>query len=611
LNLGTGIKVNVQDYNKTTLKRRKRIIISIINVCIIFVIVACFVGALVFSFNALNSAKSLKNQAAQVKSEVQVCMDCIKKQDYEGAHTSINNVNELSKSIQAELDQPIWKVLTINSSMKKNITAVNDLLDLLQTASEDVVNPLITQMSEYPMSSLKNENGFNAGTLIAYIDFVDEKDAEFRNLISRIDDLLPRMDGMIALIDKEGKFVKYKDMMTGLSAQYNEIKEYLPVFRTVLGNGENRFYLLVAQNSSEIRALGGFPGSIGTIQIQDGFLKIGDFQSVYNVLPAYTQTIAAKVTETEGVLFDNGMNLPRDAGYNPDFSRVGDVWALSYENKNKKHVDGVISMSPTIIQELLSLGGAITLSDGTELNGDNATRILQYDLYFKYFSKNIDTIKSNEIADALFAESAKKTMDLFTSNFNYKYAKNYFSIFSKGVQNRTIMLWMADEQEEKLMIESGYAGVLNPGKNNAVAGVYFSFNDPQKLGWFLDIKTEVVDEVMNTNGTHTFDVRVVLNNTISSEEIDKGGGYIIGAYNGAMKGFIHLFAPTGGTISNFKSSNNMKMEDANYQGLQLGYCLNVMIYPNKPVEITYKVTTAEDVNIPLTISETPTLQNYR
>jgi len=607
--MGTDPKVNVQQHKKTPLKKgkKKKKIIIIISVCVLFAIIACFA---VFGVLVLNSAKSLKKQAVEVKSDLQVSMDCIKAQDYDGAHTAINNAEELSKSMQSELDKSIWKTLSINSSMKKNIAAVNELLDVLQTASEDVIKPLITQMSEYPISDLKNENGFNVGTLLSYVDFADEMDGKISNLASRIDELLPRMDGILGLIDKEGKFAKYKDTMTGLSTQYNELKEYLPVFKTILGNGENRFYLLVAQNSSEIRALGGFPGSIGTIQIQDGFLKVGDFQSVYKVLPYYTPTTAG-VTETEVELFDNWMKLPRDAVYDPDFSRAGYIWALSYGNMNQKHVDGVVSLAPTIIQDLLSICGEVTLSDGTVLNGDNATRVLQYDLYFKYFSKGMSDSQSNDIADALFAETAKKTMDLFESNFNVKEAKNYFSIFSKGAKNRSIMLWMADEQEEAFMIESGCSGVLNTGKNNAVAGVYFSCNDPSKLGWFIDINTEVGDGVLNADGTYTYDVKVILNNTISSEELSKASGYILGNYNGAMKGYVHLFAPTGGAISSFASSNKMNILDANYQGLQLGYCLNLKIYPNNPVEITYKVTTAVDVVGPLTISTTPTLQNYR
>ena len=51
-----------------------------------------------------------------------------------------------------------------------------------------------------------------------------------------------------------------------------------------------------------------------------------------------------------------------------------------------QNVDGVISMTPAIVQKLLAaIDEEITLFDGLVLNGSNAARVLQYDLYYKYF----------------------------------------------------------------------------------------------------------------------------------------------------------------------------------------------------------------------------------
>ena len=44
---------------------------------------------------------------------------------------------------------------------------------------------------------------------------------------------------------------------------------------------------------------------------------------------------------------------------------------MAYEAKHGESVDGVLSLTPTIIQKVLRISGPITLPDGTELNGDN------------------------------------------------------------------------------------------------------------------------------------------------------------------------------------------------------------------------------------------------
>ena len=106
-------------------------------------------------------------------------------------------------------------------------------------------------------------------------------------------------------------------------------------------------------------------------------------------------------------------------------------------------------------------------------------------------------------------------------------------------------------------------------------------------------------------------IRSYYDNAIDKETISTAGRYIIGNYYGAMRGYIHLFAPVGGNVDNFKTSNGTVINTAEYNGLELGYSLDLLIYPDTPIEITYEVTTAYGVSEPLTISSTPTLENYR
>lgn len=206
----------------------------------------------------------------------------------------------------------------------------------------------------------------------------------------------------------------YSVQIASMTGSYDNLKEFLPLFKTFIGDGSDRTYLLAAQNSSEIRASGGFPGSIGTIRIRDGVLTIGDFSSVYKVLASYTPS-AANITAEEKELFGSWMNGPRDACFDPDFERVAYIWALAYEQKNSEHVNGVVSLTPAIIQGMLEYIGNVTLSDGTELTSENATKVLQYDLYYKYLNANASAT-AGDYVDDLFAETAKATMSKLVSD---------------------------------------------------------------------------------------------------------------------------------------------------------------------------------------------------
>ena len=116
------------------------------------------------------------------------------------------------------------------------------------------------------------------------------------------------------------------------------------------------------------------------------------------------------------------------------------------------------------------------------------------------------------------------------------------------------MMWMEDEEEQELVKNAGCSGGLNEDPENPETGVYFSISDPCKLGWFLDINTEISEPVVNDDGTRTYDVTATYSNVLSNSDKVNAGNYILGSYGGTITGYIHIFAPAGGTISDIKQA---------------------------------------------------------
>ena len=202
-------------------------------------------------------------------------------------------------------------------------------------------------------------------------------------------------------------------------------------------------------------------------------------------------------------------------------------------------------------------------------------------------------------------------MSKLVSDFDVKKAGDYYKVFSDGAKNRTVMMWMEDEEEQELVKNAGCSGGLNEDPENPETGVYFSISDPCKLGWFLDIDTEIGEPVVNDDGTRTYDVTATYSNVLSNADKVNAGNYILGSYGGTITGYIHIFAPAGGTISDIKTSNGGRMYTGTYHNLDVAYMFGNSIAPGANITITYKVTTAAGVTTPLGVNSTPTLQNYR
>lgn len=584
-------------------RRRRNKKLKIARNIVIALVPIIIIGLLIFRLGT--DAKSMLSEANTLKTDLKAVMTGVKERDVESAQNATLKLDNTVRKLDRTLSSPVWKAVSHAPFAGKYVKSVNTLVSVAEDASDNILKPALDVMDEYPLEGLKVGDGFSVSTINAYLNLLED-------IEPRIESMTTKMQTVKLPLGKTEMLSEYTQVLTKLTAAYKENGEYLPLFRAFLGDGSDKLYLLAAQNSAEIRASGGFPGSMGTIRIEDGVLTIDDFKTVYDMISVNPPT-EAHITDTEYLLFSGSLDYARDACYIPDFERVGEIWALAYESKNDEHIDGVISLTPVIIQKVLAYTGAVTLSDGTELNGDNATQMLQKDLYYKYLSSNSSykISNANDYVDSLFAETAKIVMGKLVDDFDINRIADYSKIFTDGGKDRTILMWMEDETAESYVKAAGCSGALNDDPSNPEAGVFFSGANGSKLGWFVSLDTQIGDVTVNDDGSRTYDVTVTVSNDITRDDMYRAGNYIIGNYNGQVESYLHLFAPAGGTISDFETSNSMTMNMDEYHGLEVAYNVEFMLAPSNPVTVTYKVTTAPGVSTPLKISQTPTLQSYR
>ena len=545
----------------------------------------------------------IKDSAFELKDNLQEVVTCVKAKDYEGAIVATDKMETTSQKMQKTFDTFAWKVTSHIPVVGDYVDSAFNIVEILNVTSDQILKPAVNVMSDYPLDNLKAGDGmFDVDVIRAYVNLAEQLDPA-------IDQIAVSLNGIYLPSSMNGMVDEYMGKLTSLTQTYKNSEEFIPLLKAFIGDGSDKLYLLAAQNSSEIRASGGFPGAIGTIQISDGILSIGNFETVFNVMSKRSSKDTG-ITDEEANIFGSWMYYPRDACFSPDFERVAYIWSVAYREESKAEVDGIVSLTPTISQQLLQYIGTITLSDGTELDGDNATRVLEHDLYYKYMT-NDDFFASNDMTDALFEETAKTTMSLLVKDFSLDRVAAYMDIFTSGAKDRTIMMWMANEEEQELVRAAGCSGGLNSDENNPEVGVYFSMSDSCKMGWYLNIDNEISDPVLNEDGSLTYEMKVTLSNIVTNDEINKANWYILGEYNGGIIGYLYIIAPAGGTISDFETNRYGAMSFGTIKEHDIAYKHGIVVNPGSDFVVTYKVTTAPGVTTPLGISQTPTLQDYR
>lgn len=548
------------------------------------------------------SVTDLLKAVFTLKGDLEKSLEDLKDQNCDAAAAGLQTVSEKSATIHRSLNVTITNLGNEMPAIKKQLENIQDVLALIDMLNEQIMEPVITMVRDNPLDELNMEDGIRVDSLGKYIDFAE-------GLMPSVDALVTKAQTVdLSIVDSDGDLTKKLEKVADLVAYYKRNPAIFTTLKTMLGVDGDRTYVLAAQCSAEIRASGGFPGAIGVMRIQNGILAIQDFQKVYDVLSSYTPA-EAKVTSQEANLFHGGLSAPRDADYCPDFERVAYIWALGYETRQSEAVDGVISLTPVVVQRLLkAMDQEITLFDGLTMDGSNACRVLQYDLYYKYFS-NQYVANSKVISDQLFADAARKTMLLLQDNMNGNKLSGYLDVVEKSVADRTMMMWMKDETEQAVIRSLGWNGGLNSNPEKPEAGVYVNCVIASKMGMFLEMDTKAGERTQKSDGSYTYPITVTFRNTITQDEISQASAYITGGSGGYYSGSAYFFAPAGGTVGNFSADSQVYIREEEYHDLQVGYLGSFQIGPGKSLTITYEVTTAPGVEAELTFSKTPTMQD--
>lgn len=466
---------------------------------------------------------------------------------------------------------------------------------VLEDTSSKILRPAADVMSTTPFSSVKADKGLNVKVLKEYIDLMDKIKPDLVDISGKLLD--------ISFIKEDSKRAeKLSNKVSSLLDLMAEFEEYKPLIDIIV-DGNDKTFIVVAQNCAEIRALGGFPGSIGTATVKDGIFSFGKFIHLTACIP-YNQARSIKISSIENKLFLPSWygDSPRRATCNPDYPRAAEILCAAYEEKNNKKIDGVITLTPHIIQRMMAITGPVKLSNGKTLSEKNTISYLQRQIYIDYFKNTLGYPQRIKNADkktnALFAETADVVFARLMEHTDKDSLLKLMSIMKDSAKDRVFMMWMKDPESEAVLSSLGLSGELNKDPENPVIGVFYSINSPNRLGAYVDYTVSVGDGITNKDGTISYPVKVVLSNKLDKQtlKIGRGNAYITSTNNeGYMGSLIYFYAPAGGKVSGFKNNAKVKVTIEKYKDLQLGYGNLFKLYPGKPITFTYTVTTAPGV----------------
>lgn len=167
----------------------------------------------------------------------------------------------------------------------------------------------------------------------------------------------------------------------------SSVLSLIPTVEKLGGYGGERKYVVLFQNSNELRPTGGFIGSVAYVTVQNGKIKSTLINDVYDldgqlkghIEPHY---IIRRYLQPNLYL--------RDSNFNPDFEASASVSALLYNLESGRQVDGVIAIDTQVLKKLLEITGPMDVPGYNKpLTSKTVVALLQNSIEKDFFPGSI------------------------------------------------------------------------------------------------------------------------------------------------------------------------------------------------------------------------------
>lgn len=317
------------------------------------------------------------------------------------------------------------------------------------------------------------------------------------------------------------------------------LDQLLTLYPRVSGFTKPATYLVLLQNSNELRPTGGFAGSIARVTFDSGIMTDYTVQDVY----ALDGQLKGHVDPPEPIrdLLSQEHWYLRDSNWNPDFSVSGERAAWFYEKETGEPVDGVAAISLPLVIDLLRITGPLTLTDYQE-------RITAENFFGKSFYYTQEGFFPGSTQKSDFLGSLSRTLLATVLGSGVKRPAQLFQAVADSLQNRNLQLYFHDPELEQLVRQYRWAGVFLDRTGCVGIVPAECTRDPltiidanlavSKVNYF--IKKEAVRElVFSEDGSLTETVSFTVQNTADTIARGVSGPYV---------SYLRLYLPPDASV---------------------------------------------------------------
>lgn len=335
----------------------------------------------------------------------------------------------------------------------------------------------------------------------------------------------------------------------------------------MLGEPDERRYLVLFQNDKELRATGGFITAYAQFRFVHGKAILERSDDIYNLDNALTKKFPAP---REILTFHKGvytLNI-RDSNLSPDFKLSMQQFETLYNFVGgKEKIDGIIAVDTHVLVEALRILGPLTIS-GRTFSADIDKRCdcpkAVYELE-DYSTRPVNYVRTarKDIIGVLFHTMLQQALGTSPS----KYWGSLFQMLLAEINQKHVLTYFHDSSAQKAAESFNMAGRIMTASDSATLLKY-----EEGKGWdFLHVNNSNMagaksnmfvsqkatkDVAVNTDGTMTTKLTVEYKNPYPGSDCGlESGGLCL---NAPLRNWVRIYVPLGSKLTESKGAQSPK-----------------------------------------------------
>lgn len=341
-------------------------------------------------------------------------------------------------------------------------------------------------------------------------------------LLTKLHEVSPLFDGSvqdITLAEMEINKVPDSGVLRQIAQYSNELKRLMPTLKEgmslatslskigpdLAGYKQEKRYLVLFLNNSELRPGGGFIGSYGIMTVKNGEIVNFPTQDSWILDQKYPGDEPPEAIK----IYMNPKWWMRDSNWSPDFPTSAETVLGFYrrESKDKGNIDGVIGLTPNVIENFIKLTGPITVPGYPyTFTDDHFADQLDLAVEYDYEKAGLTHENRKQILGDLNKTILDKILSLPQDKWN-----SILQILNEDITNKQIMVYPTKTLFEYETINAIIQKENWDGHILDTDGDYLMVADANLLGMKTDpVMDRTIDYHVQLTGDNKLKARLVL-----------------------------------------------------------------------------------------------------